>query len=59
LFVVGGDGNCRIPSATKKYELFLKNYGHLMGRIPLKYIASFPGMTLETLSRIRGRQNKS
>ncbi|MGN6605020.1 MAG: Crp/Fnr family transcriptional regulator [Ginsengibacter sp.] len=50
---------CRIPSATKKYDLFLKNYGHLMGRIPLKYIASFLGMTLETLSRIRSRQKNS
>ena len=50
---------CRIPAAEKRYLQFLKSYPHLLDRISLKYIASFLGMTLETLSRIRSRQNKS
>jgi len=43
----------RLTSAEKKYQLFLTRYGHLGNRIPLKYIASFLGITLETLSRVR------
>lgn len=43
----------RLTNAENKYRLFLKRYGHLANRIPLKYIASFLGMTLETLSRVR------
>ena len=43
----------RVTKAEKKYELFLTRYGHLANRIPLKYIASFLGITLETLSRVR------
>lgn len=50
---------CRIPSGKKKYDHFNRHYPHLIERVPLKYIASFLGMTLETLSRIRSRQNKS
>ena len=43
----------RITNAENKYRLFLTSYGHLANRIPLKYIASFLGITLETLSRVR------
>jgi len=43
----------RLTKAEKKYRLFLIRYGHLANRIPLKYIASFLGITLETLSRVR------
>jgi len=43
----------RVAKAEKKYRLFLTRYGHLANRIPLKYIASFLGITLETLSRVR------
>ena len=43
----------RVTNAEKKYQLFLIRYGHLANRIPLKYIASFLGITLETLSRVR------
>ncbi len=49
----------RIPSAEKKYNRFVKTHPGLVDRISLKYIASYLGMTLETLSRIRSRQNKS
>lgn len=49
---------CRIPSADKKYKYFMKAQPNLVNRISLKYIASYLGMTLETLSRVRSRQNK-
>ncbi|OOV20733.1 hypothetical protein BXU10_05020 [Flavobacterium sp. LM4] len=45
----------RLSKAEIKYEFFLKTYKHLSNRIPLKYIASFLGINLETLSRIRGQ----
>ena len=45
----------RLTNAENKYRLFIKRYGHLSNRIPLKYIASFLGITLETLSRVRKR----
>ena len=49
----------RIPNAGKRYRHFLDTKGELANRIPLKYIASYLGMTIETLSRIRSRQLKS
>ena len=45
----------RLTNAENKYTQFLTRYGHLSNRIPLKYIASFLGMTIETLSRVRKR----
>jgi CRP-like cAMP-binding protein len=49
----------RISSADKKYKYFLEKQPNLISRISLKYIASYLGMTLETLSRVRNRQNNS
>jgi CRP-like cAMP-binding protein len=46
----------RLSKVEKKYEYFLQAYSHLSNRIPLKYIASFLGTSLETLSRIRGQK---
>jgi CRP-like cAMP-binding protein len=43
----------RLTKAENKYRHFLKRHGSLSNRIPLKYIASYLGVTLETLSRIR------
>jgi len=43
----------RLKSAEKRYERFMKSYPQLVNRIPLKHIASFLCMRLETLSRIR------
>ncbi|MCC7402652.1 MAG: Crp/Fnr family transcriptional regulator [Chitinophagaceae bacterium] len=43
----------RLTNAETKYLYFLKRYSHLTNRVPLKYIASFLGITLETLSRVR------
>lgn len=45
----------RLTEASLKYDYFVQVYGTLLRRIPLKYIASFLGMTLETLSRIRNK----
>jgi CRP-like cAMP-binding protein len=49
----------RLTKAENKYRRFLLYYQHLSNRIPLKYIASFLGMTLETLSRVRKKYSKS
>ncbi len=43
----------RITNARSKYNYFIKNHNELINRIPLKYIASYLGITIETLSRIR------
>ena len=43
----------RIPSAERRYQRFIKYHQALVDRVPLKYIASYLGMRLETLSRIR------
>lgn len=45
----------RLQSAEKRYIRFIKSYPGLVNRVPLKYIASFLCMRLETLSRIRSR----
>lgn len=45
----------RLTEASLKYDHFVTTYGNLLRRIPLKYVASFLGMTLETLSRIRNK----
>ena len=46
----------RIPSAEKRYRHFIRTRPELVNRIPLKYIASYLGITLETLSRLRGKK---
>jgi len=46
----------RIPNAAKRYRHFLETKTELSNRIPLKYIASYLGMTIETLSRIRSKK---
>lgn len=43
----------RLTNAETKYKQFLHRYSHLGNRISLTYIASFLGITLETLSRVR------
>lgn len=47
---------CRITSAEKKYKRFMETRPELINRISMKYVASYLGMTLETLSRVRSRQ---
>ncbi|MDP4212522.1 MAG: Crp/Fnr family transcriptional regulator [Bacteroidota bacterium] len=46
----------RIPSAQKRYRHFIASRPELVNRIPLKYVASYLGITLETLSRLRGKK---
>ncbi|MGE5107406.1 MAG: Crp/Fnr family transcriptional regulator, partial [Sphingobacteriales bacterium] len=43
----------QFETAQQRYEKLLKNSPQIIQRIPLSYIASFLGVTLETLSRIR------
>ncbi len=45
----------RVSKAEDKYEHFLNIYSHLANRVLLKHMASFLGMTIETLSRVRSR----
>lgn len=49
---------CRLSKATDRYNYFMKNNSHLVNRISLSYIASYLGISIETLSRIRSRQTK-
>lgn len=48
----------RLTKAENKYRHFLLLHHDLANRIPLKYIASYLGVTLETLSRIRKKFSK-
>lgn len=43
----------RLTKAEDRYQHFLNKYEHLANRIPIKHIASFLGITQETLSRVR------
>lgn len=43
-------------TAEQRYEAFLKKYPNLEQFVPLKYIASYLGITPEFLSKIRRRQ---
>ena len=43
----------RKQSAEERYLFLCKQYPPIIQRVPLKYIASYLGITLETLSRIR------
>ncbi|QEC41553.1 Crp/Fnr family transcriptional regulator [Pseudobacter ginsenosidimutans] len=49
---------CRLSNATDRYNYFMQNHSHLVNRISLSYIASYLGISIETLSRIRSRQSK-
>lgn len=44
-------------SAKEKYKLILQQQPHLIQHIPNKYLASYLGITRETLSRIRSSIN--
>jgi CRP/FNR family transcriptional regulator, anaerobic regulatory protein len=51
--------NMRRPLAEDRYNYFIKHFPGLLQRVPLKDIASYLGMSVETLSRIRGRYRKT
>jgi hypothetical protein len=42
--------------ATKRYQILLENHPHIIQNIPLTFIASYLGISLETLSRIRAKK---
>ena len=42
-------------SAEERYSLFVKTHADLLNRVPLKYIASYLGISPETLSRLRSK----
>lgn len=46
----------RLYSAEERFEYIEKNHPHLLQRVPLSQLASFIGITRETLSRIRKRR---
>jgi CRP-like cAMP-binding protein len=41
--------------ATQRYKLLLQEHPHILHTVPLTYIASYLGISLETLSRIRAK----
>ncbi len=45
-------------SAEERYTLFLRDHEDLLNRVPLRYIASYLGITQETLSRLRSKSIK-
>ena len=48
----------RLNRASDKYAYFIQTKNYLVNRVPLKYIASYLGIALETLSRLRGSLSK-
>lgn len=46
--------NMRKPLAEDRYKFFIKHFPDLLQRVALKDIASYLGMSVETLSRVRG-----
>ncbi len=42
--------------ARERYENLMLQAPHILQRVPLRYVASYLGITQETLSRIRGKQ---
>ena len=47
--------NLQFCTAEQRYEILLQTYPTILNRIPLKFIASFLGITQVSLSRIRGK----
>ncbi len=47
--------NAQFKTAAERYENLLQDNPHIIERVPLGYIASYLGISQETLSRIRAR----
>jgi CRP-like cAMP-binding protein len=47
--------SAQFKTATERYEHLLESSPYMLQRIPLGYIASYLGISQETLSRIRGK----
>lgn len=48
--------NLRKTKAEDRYQFFVKHFPQLLQRAPLKHIATYLGMNLETLSRVRAKR---
>jgi len=48
--------NAQFKTAAERYQNLLQQTPHILERVPLGYIASYLGISQETLSRIRGRR---
>jgi hypothetical protein len=48
--------NLRKQKAEDRYQFIVKHFPELLQRVPLKYLATYLGMNLETLSRIRAKK---
>jgi hypothetical protein len=42
-------------SAEERYNLFCEKHSDLLNRLPLKHVASYLGLSQETLSRLRAK----
>ncbi|MFN8238548.1 MAG: Crp/Fnr family transcriptional regulator [Chitinophagales bacterium] len=42
-------------SAEERYQMFVNQHPDLLNRVPLRYVASYLGLTQETLSRLRSK----
>ncbi|TMI95918.1 MAG: Crp/Fnr family transcriptional regulator [Bacteroidetes bacterium] len=47
--------NLRKQKAEDRYKFIVKHFPQLLQRVPLKYLATYLGVNLETLSRIRAK----
>jgi CRP-like cAMP-binding protein len=47
--------NAQFRTASELYENLLQRSPHIIERVPLGYIASYLGISQETLSRVRSR----
>jgi CRP-like cAMP-binding protein len=51
--------NLRKQKAEDRYQFIVKHFPHLLQRVPLKHLATYLGINLETLSRIRGKARQN
>jgi CRP/FNR family transcriptional regulator, anaerobic regulatory protein len=51
--------NLRKQKAEDRYHFIVKHFPHLLQRVPLKYLATYLGINLETLSRIRAKMKQN
>ena len=51
--------NLRKQKAEDRYQFIVKHIPHLLQRVPLKYLATYLGINIETLSRIRAKARQS